>query len=89
MAGIAGDGGFPIFRPLEASGNEANCELVGGIGVFGILPREAEYAALVGVLESGFGPLPCVPSPGAIFWMGFDFPSSSRCLSLQGHNLAL
>ena len=82
-------GGFPIFRPLEASGNEANCERVGGIGVFGIPPREAEYAALVGVLKSGFGPLPCVPSPGAIFWMGFDFPSSSRCLSLQGHNLAL
>ena len=77
-------GGFPIFRPLEASGDEASCELVGGIGVFGIPPREAEFAALVGVLESGFGPLPCVPPPGAIFLDGIRLPFVEQVIQPAG-----
>src|SRR5436190_11361633 len=46
-------GGIPIFK---------GCRVVGGIGVFGNAPANAEYAALVGSLSGGpsFGPLACL-----------------------------
>lgn len=60
-------GGIPIFE---------NCQVVGGIGVYGNAPDAAEYAALVGSLAGGpsFGPLACLPAPGAIFLNGIRLP---------------
>ncbi|MGH9340526.1 MAG: GlcG/HbpS family heme-binding protein [Acidobacteriota bacterium] len=60
-------GGIPLFK---------DCQVVGGIGVFGVPPDHAEYAALAGSLSGGpgFGPLPCVPPPGAVFLDGVRLP---------------
>jgi uncharacterized protein GlcG (DUF336 family) len=60
-------GGIPIFK---------NCQVVGGIGVFGNSPDAAEYAALMGSLSGGpaFGPLACLPPPRAIFLDGVRLP---------------
>jgi len=65
-------GGLPIFRNSDG---QTPCELVGGIGVYGIPPDQAEFAALVGSMSSsGFGPAACVLSPGAVFLDGIRLP---------------
>jgi uncharacterized protein GlcG (DUF336 family) len=58
-------GGVPIFK---------NGQVVGGIGVSGVSPDEAEYAALVGSVSPGseFGPRPA--NPGAIYLDGIRLP---------------
>jgi len=64
-------GGIPIFK---------NCKVVGGIGVYGNAPANAEYAALVGSLSGGptFGPLGCLPAPHAIFLDGVRLPFAQQ-----------
>jgi uncharacterized protein GlcG (DUF336 family) len=64
-------GGIPIFK---------GCRVVGGIGVFGNAPANAEYAALVGSLSGGptFGPLACLPAPHAIFLDGVRLPFAQQ-----------
>ena len=54
-------GGVPLFK---------NGELVGGIGVAGVKPGRAEFAAFRGA--AGF--LPSAPPPGAIFLEGIRLP---------------
>jgi uncharacterized protein GlcG (DUF336 family) len=64
-------GGIPIFK---------NCKVVGGIGVYGNAPANAEYAALLGSLSGGptFGPLGCLPPPHAIFLEGVRLPFAAQ-----------
>lgn len=57
-------GGVPIFK---------DGQLVGGVGVTGVNPDLAEFAAFVGSVPSaGFGPI--VPDPGVIFLDGIALP---------------
>ena len=60
-------GGIPIYR-----GNV----LVGGIGVTGVSPDVAEYAAFKGATSAGFGSFfSNLPSPGAVFLGGVVLPA--------------
>jgi uncharacterized protein GlcG (DUF336 family) len=56
-------GGVPIF-----SGNT----VVGGVGVAGVSPEIAEYAANVAATSNGFGPTPA--PPGVVFINGIALP---------------
>ncbi len=56
-------GGVPLFR---------NGSLVGGIGVAGVAPDVAEYAAYAAATSNGFGPTPA--APGVVFINGVALP---------------
>jgi len=56
-------GGVPLFR---------NGSLVGGIGVAGVAPAAAEYAAYVAATSNGFGP--AFPAPAVVFIGGVALP---------------
>jgi uncharacterized protein GlcG (DUF336 family) len=56
-------GGVPLFR---------NGSLVGGIGVAGVTPDVAEYAAYAAATSNGFGPTPA--APGVVFIGGVALP---------------
>jgi uncharacterized protein GlcG (DUF336 family) len=56
-------GGVPLFR---------NGSLVGGIGVAGVAPDVAEYAAYAAATTNGFGPTPA--APGVVFIGGVALP---------------
>jgi len=56
-------GGVPLFR---------NGSLVGGIGVAGVAPSVAEYAAYAAATSNGFGPTPA--TPGVVFIGGVALP---------------
>jgi uncharacterized protein GlcG (DUF336 family) len=56
-------GGVPLFR---------NGSLVGGIGVAGVSPAVAEYAAYAAATANGFGPTPA--APGVVFIGGIALP---------------
>ncbi len=59
-------GGIPLFK---------DCRLVGGIGVFGVDPDPAEFAALAASLSpQGFGPADCLSPPFAVFLDGIRLP---------------
>ena len=56
-------GGVPLFR---------NGNLVGGIGIAGVAPDVAEYAAFAAATSNGFGPTPA--APGVVFIGGVALP---------------
>jgi uncharacterized protein GlcG (DUF336 family) len=56
-------GGVPLFR---------NGSVVGGIGVAGVAPDVAEYAAFAAATSNGFGPTPA--APGVVFIGGVALP---------------
>ena len=56
-------GGVPLFR---------NGSLVGGIGVAGVAPDVAEYAAYAAATTNGYGPTPA--APGVVFIGGVGLP---------------
>jgi uncharacterized protein GlcG (DUF336 family) len=56
-------GGVPLFR---------NGSLVGGIGVAGVAPDVAEYAAYAAATSNGLGPAPA--APGVVFIGGVALP---------------
>jgi uncharacterized protein GlcG (DUF336 family) len=56
-------GGVPLFR---------DGSLVGGIGVAGVAPDVAEYAAYAAATSNGFGPTPA--APGIVFINGIALP---------------
>jgi uncharacterized protein GlcG (DUF336 family) len=56
-------GGIPLFR---------NGSLVGGVGVVGVTPGVAEFAAYVAATSNGFGPSPA--PPGVVFINGVALP---------------
>jgi uncharacterized protein GlcG (DUF336 family) len=56
-------GGLPLFR---------GAGVVGGIGVAGVSPAEAEFAAFTAIAAAGF--LPTVAPPGVVFINGVRLP---------------
>ena len=56
-------GGLPLFR---------GAAVVGGIGVAGVSPAEAEFAAFTAIAAAGF--LPTVAPPGVVFINGVRLP---------------
>ena len=65
-------GGVPLFK---------NGILVGGVGVAGVDPNVAEFAAVSG--ETGFGPV--VPSPGVVFIDGIALPFVNQMTRPAGY----
>lgn len=57
-------GGVPLYKEGE---------LVGGIGVAGVPPQLAEYAAFIGAVTTGFGPT-SIAAPGVVFVDGIALP---------------
>ena len=68
-------GGVPIFR---------NGVVVGGVGVAGVAPNVAEYAAFAASTSNGFGPTPA--SPGVIFINGIALPFVNQTTPPSGVN---
>ena len=69
-------GGFAFYR---------NGRVVGGIGVSGLDPDQAEYVAFVGAASTpGLTPLPAnpLPVPGAVFIDGLRLPFFASCISV-------
>ncbi len=56
-------GGVPLFK---------NGLIVGGVGVTGVSPEVAEFAAFTGAIGAGFGPSPA--SPGVVIIDGIALP---------------
>src|SRR5580704_16660041 len=67
-------GGVPLYK---------NGRMVGGIGVAGVPPNVAEYAAFAGSLNAGFLPLP-LPDPGAVFINGIELPFVNQTTQPSG-----
>jgi uncharacterized protein GlcG (DUF336 family) len=66
-------GGVPIFR---------NNVVLGGIGVTGVLPDIAEYAAYTAATSNGFGPTPA--PPGVVFINGIALPFVNQITAPAG-----
>lgn len=66
-------GGVPLFR---------NGSLVGGIGVAGVAPSAAEYAAYAAATSNGFGPSPA--APGVVFINGVALPFVNQTTAPAG-----
>ena len=74
-ASAVNPGGVPLFR---------NGSLVGGIGVAGIAPAVAEYAAYAAATSNGFGPTPA--APGVVFIGGIALPFVNQTTLPAGVN---
>ena len=68
-------GGVPVFR---------NGVVVGGIGVAGVSPNIAEYAAFKAATSNGFGPTPA--PPGVVFINGIALPFVNQTTPPAGTN---
>jgi uncharacterized protein GlcG (DUF336 family) len=68
-------GGVPLFR---------NGSLVGGIGVAGVAPDVAEYAAYAAATSNGFGPTPAAPS--VVFINGVALPFVNQTTPPTGNS---
>ena len=68
-------GGVPIFRTGV---------VVGGIGVTGVSPDVAEFAAFAGATSNGFGPT--AAPPGVVFINGIALPFVNQTMAPNGVN---
>jgi uncharacterized protein GlcG (DUF336 family) len=66
-------GGVPLYK---------NGRMVGGVGVAGVSPAVAEYAAFMGSSQSGF--LPSPPAPGVVFIGGIALPFVNQTVQPDG-----
>ena len=66
-------GGVPLYK---------NGRMVGGVGVAGVSPAVAEYAAFTGSSQSGFLPPP--PAPGVVFIGGIALPFVNQAVQPDG-----
>jgi uncharacterized protein GlcG (DUF336 family) len=71
-------GGVPLFR---------NGSLVGGIGVAGVAPGAAEYAAFTAATSNGFGPTPA--APGVVFIGGVALPFVNQTTPPAGNSAGI
>ena len=68
-------GGVPLFR---------NGSVVGGIGIAGVAPNVAEFAAYSAATSNGFGPTPA--APGVVFIGGVALPFVEQTTRPAGIN---
>ena len=68
-------GGVPIFE---------NGVVIGGVGVAGVSPNIAEYAAFAAATSNGFGPTPA--APGVVFIDGVALPFVNQTTRPAGIN---
>jgi uncharacterized protein GlcG (DUF336 family) len=79
FAATVNPGGTPLYR---------NGRLLGGVGVAGVSPDRADYAALSAAAGSGAGISPVatfpgeLPAPGAVFIDGLRLPFFRACLTV-------
>ena len=66
-------GGVPLYK---------NGRMVGGVGVAGVSPAVAEYAAFMGSSQPGFLPPP--PDPGVVFIDGIALPFVNQTVQPDG-----
>jgi uncharacterized protein GlcG (DUF336 family) len=66
-------GGIPLYK---------NGRMVGGVGVAGDSPAVVEYAALIGSVGAGFGPVPA--APGVVFVDGIALPFADQTTAPDG-----
>ena len=66
-------GGVPLYK---------NGRMVGGVGVAGVSPAAAEYAAFMGSSQSGLLPPP--PDPGVVFIDGIALPFVNQTVQPDG-----
>lgn len=66
-------GGIPLFK---------NGKVVGGVGVAGVSPAVAEFAAFTGAVQSGFGPTPA--APGVVIIDGIALPFADQTTRPSG-----
>lgn len=71
-------GGVPLYK---------NGRMVGGVGVAGVSPAVAEYAAFMGSSQSGFLPPP--PDPGVVFIDGIALPFVNQTAQPDGTQPAI
>jgi uncharacterized protein GlcG (DUF336 family) len=75
-ANAVNPGGLAIYK-----GNV----VVGGIGVAGVQPEVAEFAAFSGASSNGFGAIPVpLPAPGAVFLDGVVLPNINQTSAPAG-----
>jgi uncharacterized protein GlcG (DUF336 family) len=73
-------GGTPLYR---------NGEVIGGVGVAGVPPDRADYAAVRAAAANGRGIVPVfsfpggLPEPGAVYVDGIRLPFFQSCLTVQ------
>lgn len=71
-------GGFAVYR---------NGRVVGGVGVAGVSPERAEFAAFAAVTQPAVGlsglPVNPLPVPGAVFIDGIRLPFFADCISVS------
>jgi uncharacterized protein GlcG (DUF336 family) len=73
-------GGTPLYR---------NGQVVGGVGVAGVSPDRADFAAVRGAAANGAGITPVfsfpgeLPTPGAVFINGIRLPFFEACVTVQ------
>ena len=73
-------GGFALYR---------DGQVIGGVGVAGVTPDLAEYAAFIAAAgtaaQTGISALPSnpLPAPGAVFIEGLRLPFFGSCISVQ------
>ena len=77
LAGPVNPGGLPLYR---------GGRVIGGIGVAGVIPAHAEYAAAIGAtgaagtgITTALSFPDALPSPGAVFLDGLRLPFFSNC----------
>lgn len=84
------DFGEPLNAPLNPGGfaiysASTNGRVLGGVGVSGLDPDQAEFVAAAAVAGAGFSLVPNdpIPTPGAVFIEGFRLPFFGGCLDVD------
>jgi uncharacterized protein GlcG (DUF336 family) len=82
------DSGEPLNVPVNPGGfaiYSGSGRVLGGVGISGLDPDQAEYVAAVTIARAGFAlaPFDPIPFPGGVFIDGLRLPFFSDCLDVE------